>query len=55
MRHVYYIQDYRIDWTPDGRRCDVTVRGQWRATFNDGTWVGELSPEVVARAMETRP
>lgn len=55
MRHVHYINDYRIDWTPSGDRCDVTVHGSWQATFSDERWVGELPAEVTARAMEVRP
>lgn len=55
MRHVYYSGDYRIDWTPSGERCDVTMHGEWRATFSDDKWDGDIPVEVAARAMEVRP
>jgi len=55
MRHVYYIKDYRIDWTPDGSRCDVSVRGEWKATFVDPEWNGDVPSYVVDHALRVRP
>lgn len=52
---MYYVQDYRIDWTPDGRRCDVAVRGEFKAMWLDGKWTAEIPAEVSARALQVRP